>query len=121
MVGPVRGADTTQPAPKGPVGSVPLPKAVVVAAASSGAADVKGLLSANACLACHGMKNKIVGPGFNEVVAKHKGRPDLEAYLLSKIKGGGVGVFGSIPMPAQPQLSDADARAMAQWIAAGAP
>ena len=121
MVGPVRGADTTQPAPKGPVGSVPLPKAVVVAAASGGAADVKGLLGANACLACHGMKSKIVGPGFNEVVAKHKGRPDLEAYLLSKIKGGGVGVFGSIPMPAQPQLSDADAKVMAQWIAAGAP
>ena len=121
VVGPVRGADTTQPAPKGPVGSVSLPKAVVVATASGGAADVKGLLAANACLACHGLKSKIVGPGFNEVVAKHKGRPDLETYLLSKIKGGGVGVFGSVPMPAQPQLSDADAKAMAQWIAAGAP
>ncbi len=120
VVGPVRGADTTQPAPKGPVGSVALPTPVVVAAASGGAADVKSLLGANACLACHGMKSKIVGPGFNEVVAKHKGRPDLEAYLLSKIKGGGVGVFGSIPMPAQPQLSDADAKSIAQWIAAGA-
>lgn len=121
MVGPVRGADTTQPAPKSMISPVSLPKAVVVAAASGGAAEVKGLLSANACLACHGMKNKLVGPGFNEVVAKHKGRPDLPAYLLSKIKGGGVGVFGSIPMPAQPQLSDAHAQAMAQWLAAGAP
>lgn len=121
IIGPVRGADTTQPAPKGPVGSVALPKPVVVAAASGGAADVKALLGANACLACHGIKNKIVGPGFNEVVAKHKGRPDLQDYLLGKIKGGGVGVFGSIPMPAQPQLSDADAKAIAQWIAAGAP
>lgn len=120
VVGPVRGADTTQPAPKGPVGSVALPAPVVVAAASGGAADVKALLGANACLACHGIKSKIVGPGFNEVVAKHKGRPDLEAYLMSKIKGGGVGVFGSIPMPAQPQLSDADAKSIAQWIAAGA-
>jgi cytochrome c len=120
VVGPVRGADTTQPAPKGPVGSVALPAPTVVAAASGGAADVKALLGANACLACHGIKSKIVGPGFNEVVAKHKGRPDLEAYLLSKVKGGGVGVFGSIPMPAQPQLSDADAKSIAQWIAAGA-
>jgi cytochrome c551/c552 len=120
VVGPVRGADTTQPAPKGPVGSVALPAPVVVAAASGGAADVKALLVANACLACHGIKSRIVGPGFNEVVAKHKGRPDLEAYLLSKIKGGGVGVFGSIPMPAQPQLSDADAKSIAQWIATGA-
>ena len=121
IIGPVRGADTTQPPPKGPVGSVVLRKPVVVAVASSGAANVKALLGANACLACHGMKSKMVGPGFNEVVAKHKGRPDLETYLLSKIKGGGVGVFGSIPMPAQPQLNDADAKAIAQWIAAGAP
>jgi cytochrome c len=120
VVGPVRGADTTQPAPKGPVGSLPPPKAVVVAAASGGAADVKGLLGANACLACHGMTNKIVGPGFNEVVAKHKGRADLEAYLTGKIKNGGVGVYGSVPMPAQAQLSDADAKTIAQWIAAGA-
>jgi cytochrome c len=100
---------------------VPPPKPVVVATASGGAADVKALLGANACLACHGIKSKIVGPGFNEVLAKHKGRADLEAYLLEKIKGGGVGVYGSVPMPAQPQLSDADARAMARWIAAGAP
>jgi cytochrome c len=121
IIGPVRGADTTRPPPKGPVGSVALPQPVVVAAASGGAADVKALLGANACLACHGMKSKIVGPGFNEVVAKHKGRADLEAYLMSKIKGGGVGVFGSLPMPAQPQLSAADAKAIAQWIAAGAP
>jgi cytochrome c len=121
IIGPVRGADTMQPPPKGPVGSVALVKSVVVvAAATGGSADVKGLLSANACLACHGMKSKIVGPGFNEVVAKHKGRPDLEVYLLSKIKGGGVGVFGNMPMPAQPQLSDVDAKTMARWIAAGA-
>ena len=121
IIGPVRGADTTKPAPTGPVGSAPRPQPVVVAAASGGAADVKTLLGANACLACHGVKNKIVGPGFAEVVVKHKGRPDLEIYLLSKIKGGGVGVYGGIPMPAQPQLSDADAKAIAQWIAAGAP
>ena len=121
IVGPVRGADTTQPPPKGPVGSVPLPKPVVVAAASGGATDVKALLGANACLACHGMKSKIVGPGFNEVVAKHQGRADLETYLLGKIKGGGVGVYGSVPMPAQAQLSDTDAKAIAQWIAGGAP
>lgn len=121
IIGPVRGADTTQPPHKGPVGSVSLPKPTVIAAAMGGAADVKALLGANACLACHGMKSKIVGPGFNEVVAKHKGRADLETYLLSKIKGGSVGVYGSMPMPAQPQLSDADAKAIAQWIASGAP
>lgn len=121
VIGPVRGADTTKPPPKGPVGSVPPPQPVVVAVASGGAPAVKTLLGANACLACHAIKSKIVGPGFSQVLAKHKGRADLERYLLEKIKGGGVGVYGSVPMPAQPQISDADAQAIAQWIAAGAP
>lgn len=120
IIGPVRGADTTKPPPKGPVGSVALPAAVVVAAAPSGATDVKALLASNSCTACHGINNKIVGPGFNEIAAKYKGRADAEAYLAGKIKSGGSGVFGAVPMPPQPQVSDADALAMAKWIAAGA-
>jgi S-disulfanyl-L-cysteine oxidoreductase SoxD len=120
VIGPVRGADTTKPAPKGPVGSAPAPKAVVVAAAAGGAADVKAKLASNACTACHGMTNKIVGPGFNEIAAKHKGKADLVGYLAGKIKSGGSGVYGSVPMPPQPQVSDADAKAMAEWIAGGA-
>ena len=66
------------------------------------------------------MANKIVGPGFNEIATKHKGRADLEAYLVGKIKNGGSGVYGAIPMPAQPQVKDADAQAIARWIASGA-
>ena len=121
LIGPVRGADTTQPPPKGPVGSVPAPKAVLAAAPAAEGGDVKALLASNACTACHGVKNKIVGPGFNEIVAKHKGKADLEAYLVGKIKSGGSGVFGTVPMPPQPQLKEEDAKAIAQWIAAGAP
>jgi cytochrome c len=121
LIGPVRGADTTQPPPKGPVGSVPAPKAVLAAAPVAEGADVKAMLATNACTACHGVKNKIVGPGFNEIVAKHKGKADLEAYLVGKIKGGGSGVYGAVPMPAQPQLKDEDAKAIARWIASGAP
>ncbi|MBT9465221.1 c-type cytochrome [Hydrogenophaga sp.] len=120
VIGPVRGADTTKPAPTAPVGSGPKPAAVVVAAVKSGDGDVKGLLAANSCTACHGMSQKIVGPGFNEIAAKHKGKEGLEAYLVGKIKQGGSGVYGSIPMPPQPQLSAADASTMAKWIAAGA-
>jgi len=120
VIGPVRGADTTKPAPKGPVGSWTPPAAVVVAAASANVNDPKALLNANSCTACHGMKNKVVGPGFNEIAAKTKGRADAEAYLIDKIKNGGSGVYGAIPMPAQPQLKDAEAKAIAQWIAAGA-
>ncbi len=122
VIGPVRGADTTQPPPKGPVGSVPPPAPVVVAAAkpSSAATDTKALLTANSCTACHGMTNKIVGPGFNEIAAKHKGKEGLEAYLASRIREGGSGVYGAVPMPPQPQLSEADARSIAKWIADGA-
>jgi cytochrome c551/c552 len=119
LIGPVRGADTTVPAPKGPVGSMPPPKAVLAAAPAADGGGVKAMLDANACTACHGVKNKIVGPGFNEIAAKHKGKDDLEAYLVGKIKAGGSGVWGSTPMPPQPQLKDEDAKAMAKWIAAG--
>lgn len=120
LIGPVRGADTTVPPPKGQVGSIPAPKAVLVAAAPAGENKITTLLAANACTACHGVKNKIVGPGFNEIAAKYKDRADGEAYLAGKIKSGGSGVWGSTPMPPQAQLNDEDAKAIAKWIAAGA-
>jgi cytochrome c551/c552 len=120
IIGPVRGADTTKPAPSAPLGRAPAPAPVVVAATKPAGGDVKALLAANSCTACHGMAQKIVGPGFNEIAAKHKGKADLEAYLAGKIKGGSAGVFGAVPMPPQPQLSDTDARAIAKWIAGGA-
>ncbi|QHE87500.1 c-type cytochrome [Hydrogenophaga sp. BPS33] len=121
VIGPVRGADTTKPPPTAPVGSAPPPTVVVAAAKpAAGAPDTKALLAANSCTACHGMTNKIVGPGFNEIAAKHKGKADLEAYLLGRIREGGSGVYGAVPMPPQPQLSDADARSIARWIASGA-
>ncbi|MGI9218524.1 MAG: c-type cytochrome [Hydrogenophaga sp.] len=122
VIGPVRGADTTQPAPKGLIGSAAAATVAVAAPAAPAAAkgpNVNNLLAANACTACHGVKNKIVGPSFVEIAAKHKGKADLEAYLAGKIKSGGSGVYGAVPMPAQPQLSDADARTIAGWIAAG--
>ena len=100
---------------------MPPPKAVLVAPPAAEGGDVKALLAANACTACHGLKSKIVGPGYNEIAAKHKGKADLEAYLTDKIKQGGSGVYGAVPMPAQPQLKDEEAKAIAKWIAAGAP
>ena len=120
VIGPVRGADTTKPAPTAPLGSGAKAAPVVVAAAKTGAGDVKALLAANSCTACHGMTQKIVGPAFNEIAAKHKGNAGLESYLAIKIREGGVGVFGAVPMPPQPQLSATEATAIARWIAAGA-
>jgi len=121
VVGPVRGADTTQPAPKAPLDTKKAaPAAVLAAVTLAGGANVQVLLGTHACTACHGLKNRIVGPGFYEIATKYKGKADAEAYLMGKIKAGGSGVWGAVPMPAQEQLKDADAQAMAQWIVDGA-
>lgn len=120
VIGPVRGADTTQPAPKNLSGAASAAVTVAVAAPSAaGGLNVNKLLAANACTACHGVKNKIVGPSFVEIAAQHKGRADAQAYLVGKIKTGGAGVYGTVPMPPQPQVSDAQAQAIAAWIVAG--
>jgi cytochrome c len=115
LVGAQRGADTTRPA--GAPAAVAV--AVVAPAAAGGNAAAVALAGKHTCTACHGMDSKIVGPGFAEIAKKHAGRADAEAYLAGKIKSGGQGVWGAIPMPAQ-TLPEADARALAQWIAAGA-
>ena len=83
----------------------------------SGSAAPTALLEKNACMACHGMAQKLVGPAFSEIASKHGGQLD---YLANKIRVGGSGVWGSTPMPPQPNLSDADAKVIAQWLAAGA-
>lgn len=92
------------------------------APASGASAPAKGgaptaLLEKNSCVACHGMDQKIVGPSFNEIAKKHAGQAD---YLVGKIKNGGSGVWGNVPMPPQPGLSDDDAKSIAQWLAGGA-
>jgi S-disulfanyl-L-cysteine oxidoreductase SoxD len=119
-IGPVRGAVTTEPAPKTLEQAREKLGGPAQAPKAEGAPDVKALLTSNSCTACHGMVSKMVGPGFAEVAAKYKDKADAVDYLSAKIKNGGVGVWGGIPMPAQAQLSDADAAAIAQWIAAGA-
>ena len=78
------------------------------------------LASKNSCLGCHGVENRIVGPSFREVSKKYADLKDAVSYLASKIRAGGSGLWGAIPMPAQ-SISEADARELAQWIALGAP
>ena len=62
---------------------------------------------------------KLVGPGLREVAKKYAGRADAAAYLAGRIRGGGSGVWGAIPMPPQ-SLAEADAQSIAQWLADGA-
>jgi cytochrome c551/c552 len=135
VIGAVRGADTTKPAPSAAISGTsvkPAPAAIPAPVAPTKEAtkptsnesvaviDIKPLLSKNSCTACHGMKNKVVDPGFNEIAAKYKSKADAESYLAAKIKAGGSGVWGAIPMPPQAQLKEADVKAIAAWIVAGA-
>lgn len=90
------------------------------AAPAAGPSAGWALAQKASCNACHGLEQKLVGPGFKEVAAKYAGRADAAAYLAGKIKAGGSGVWGQIPMPPQ-ALPEADAKALAQWLVDGAP
>ncbi|WP_295004392.1 c-type cytochrome [uncultured Dechloromonas sp.] len=78
------------------------------------------LATKSGCMACHGVKSKIVGPGYSEVVARYQGQPDAESRLIAKVKAGGQGVWGSVPMPPNAHLKDDDLKTLVQWILAGA-
>jgi S-disulfanyl-L-cysteine oxidoreductase SoxD len=78
------------------------------------------LAKASACMACHGVTGKLVGPGFRDVAAKYAGDAGAQSRLVAKVKSGGTGVWGSVAMPAQPQVSDADAKSLVEWILGGA-
>jgi cytochrome c len=68
------------------------------------------------CLACHSVDKKVVGPGFKEVAAKYRGDASAEARLIVKVKKGGSGVWGQIPMPPSAALKDEDAKTLVDWI-----
>ena len=80
------------------------------------AADAQELLKEKACLSCHTVDKKLVGPAYSEVAAKYKSRKDAEAYLVTKIKGGSTGVWGPIPMPPNGTVGDDDAKTLAKYI-----
>ncbi|HYS66600.1 MAG TPA: c-type cytochrome [Paraburkholderia sp.] len=77
--------------------------------------------NANACMGCHAVDRKLVGPSFQQIAAKYKGDAQAPAKLSRKVKDGGSGVWGMIPMPAHQSLSDADIRTVVDWVLAGAP
>lgn len=94
---------------------------VATSALAQDAAAAKALASKNACLACHAVDKKLVGPSYKDVAAKHKGQADALAKVSARIKSGGSGTYGPVPMPAQPNLKDEEVRVLAAWILAGAP
>ena len=121
IIGPQRGADTTVPEAKAGAMSVDVAQAAVTPAKPATPENPANkaaiaLTQKHSCTACHALDKKLVGPSFADIAKKHAGKAD---YLAAKIKSGGQGVWGAIPMPPQ-SLSDADAKAIAAWLAAGA-
>lgn len=124
IIGPQRGADTSQPegrsrsavaAATPAVAAAPSPTAVKPTDTAAGKAAL-ALAQKYQCTACHALDKKLVGPSFADIARRHAGKAD---YLAGKIRAGGSGVWGSIPMPAQ-TLPDPELRQMAAWLASGA-
>ncbi len=92
----------------------------MLVAAQANAVDAKAaeaLAQKSGCLACHSIDKKVLGPAYKDVAAKYKGDKTAEAKLIAKVKAGGSGVWGPIPMPANsPQVKDADIKTVIEWI-----
>ncbi|MDO8276932.1 MAG: c-type cytochrome [Burkholderiaceae bacterium] len=76
----------------------------------------QALATAKNCMACHAVDKKVLGPAYKEVAKKYAGQKDAVDKLASKILKGGSGVWGPVPMPANPQVSDAESKKLAAWV-----
>jgi cytochrome c len=142
IVGPVRGVNTLSPALTGTVGEQAdkvreYARSVLVsnpgkmsAGAGTGAGGESKVdaakaemamskLSENSCLACHAPDTKSLGPSFVDIAQKYNGQDDALDKLVKKVKQGGSGAWGAVPMPPHPQLDDADSKTMIEWILNG--
>jgi cytochrome c len=88
---------------------------IAVGACASALAD-QALATSKNCMACHAVDKKVVGPAYKEVAAKYAGQKDAVDKLAAKIMKGGSGVWGPVPMPANTQVSDAEAKKLAAWV-----
>jgi cytochrome c len=91
--------------------------AVVAALALSGAVQAnEKLAQTSGCTVCHGVDKKVIGPSYKEVAAKYRNDKNAEAALMKKVKAGGKGMWGDIPMPPNPHVKDEDIKTLVVWI-----
>ena len=90
--------------------------AMVAAAAAAPALANQELAQKKNCLACHAIDKKVVGPAYKDVAAKYAGQKDAVSKLAEKIMKGGAGVWGPVPMPANTQVNEAEAKQLAAWV-----
>lgn len=84
--------------------------------ASGSALANADLAKSKNCMACHAVGNKVVGPAFKDVAAKYAGQKDAENKLVQKVLKGTSGTWGSVPMPANTQVSEAEAHTLVKWV-----
>lgn len=89
--------------------------ALALTAAAPAMAD-QALAASKNCMACHAVEKKLVGPSYKDVAQKYATQSDAVNKLAAKIVKGGSGVWGPVPMPANNQVSEADAQKLAQWV-----
>ena len=90
--------------------------ALIAAAACAPVLADQALATAKNCMACHALDKKLVGPAYKEVAAKYAGQKDAVDKLAVKIMKGGSGVWGPVPMPANTQVNEAEAKKLAAWV-----
>lgn len=83
---------------------------------ASGAQAQEDLAKKHNCFACHAVDKKVVGPAYKDVAAKYRGDKNAPEKLFEKVKKGGAGVWGPVPMPPNAQVPDADIKALVHWI-----
>ncbi|HEX4599712.1 MAG TPA: c-type cytochrome [Burkholderiaceae bacterium] len=87
--------------------------ALLISTAASAQLD---LAKQKNCLACHAVDKKLVGPAYKDIAAKYANDKDAGARLAKKVREGGVGVWGQIPMPANPQVNEAESLQLVKWV-----
>ena len=89
---------------------------ILAVAATSPAFANQQLAQQKNCMACHATDKKLVGPSYKEVAAKYAGQKDAVDKLTQKVMKGGSGTWGAVPMPANPQVNEAEAKQLVQWV-----
>ena len=92
------------------------PPAAEAAPAADGPATIERLLADNGCVACHAVDKRVIGPAFREVAGKYRDDAGAAAHLEAKIRQGGSGVWGQVPMPPNPQLAAEDVKRLVTWM-----
>ena len=94
----------------------PAPPAAAGRDVPAATAPIERIVATHGCTACHATDKRVVGPGFSEIAAKYRGQDGAAAHLARKVKEGGAGAWGPVPMPPHPQIADDELTRIAGWV-----